>query len=160
MNMTPQQRLTASRRSIVQSMNRDRQEQMGDDLPEGSHASAAFGEHENFEGATNTTRSARQHSSGLNGLWRTVRRATSAWWRSHPAHLAVDVVHPMFEKYAQDHPLKLVSAAAVIGAAVVIAKPWRLISVTSVLIAAMRSTQMSSLVASFLTSPPERSRDR
>jgi hypothetical protein len=66
----------------------------------------------------------------------------------------------MFEKYAQDHPLKLVGAAAAVGAVMVIAKPWRLISVTGVLIAAMRSTQMSSLVASFLTSRPERSRDR
>ncbi len=160
MNMTPQQRLAASRRAIVQSMNRDRQEHMFDDFPEGSQANTGLGGHETFEGGTNSTRSAPQHSVGLNGLWRIVRRATSAWWRSHPAHLAVDVVHPMFEKYAQDHPLKLVSAAATIGAAVVIAKPWRLISVTGVLIAAMRSTQMSSLVASFLTSPPDRSRDR
>ncbi len=160
MSMTPQQRLAASRRAIVQSMNRDRQEHMNDDMAADSQAGTGLGGQESLEGAGHSTRSARTHSSGLNGLWRIVRRATSSWWRSHPAHLAVDVVHPMFEKYAQDHPLKLVGAAAAVGAVMVIAKPWRLISVTGVLIAAMRSTQMSSLVASFLTSPPERSRDK
>ena len=160
MSQTPQQRLAASRRAIVQSMNRDHQEQLSDDMLEDSRQSTGFGGQESFEGATNSARSAHRHTSGLNGLWRTVRRATSAWWRSHPAHLAVDVAHPMFEKYAHDHPLKLVGAAAAIGAVVVIVKPWRLISVTGVLIAAIRSTQMSSLLASFLTSPPERSRDR
>jgi hypothetical protein len=66
----------------------------------------------------------------------------------------------MFEKYARDNPLKLIGVAATVGAVVVIAKPWRLISVTGVLIAAMRSTQMSSLVASFLSSTSERPRER
>jgi hypothetical protein len=160
MNLTPQQRLAMSRRAIVQSMNRDRQEEhMNDDMPDGSSSRAANGEHEAFEGDSNSARSARHHPSGLKGLWRTVRRASSAWWRSHPAHLAADVCHPMFEKYARNNPLKLVGIAAAVGAVVVIAKPWRLISVTGVLIAAMRSTQMSSLVAAFLSSPPERPRE-
>jgi hypothetical protein len=160
MNLTPQQRLTASRRAIVQSMNRDRQEHLNDDMPDGSPSRTADNEQEAFDGGSNSTRSARHHSSGLKGLWRTARRASSAWWRSHPAHLAVDVCHPMFEKYARENPLKLVGVAAAVGAVVVIAKPWRLISVTGVLIAALRSTQMSSLVASFLSSTPERPRDR
>jgi len=159
MNLTPQQRLAASRRAIVQNMNRDRQEQTNDDMPYGSLSRTADdGAQRTFEGGSHSVRSARPHSSGLKGLWRTVRRASSAWWRSHPAHLAVDVCHPMFEKYARENPLKLVGVAAAVGAAVVIAKPWRLISVTSVLVAAMRSTQMSSLVASFLSSTSERPR--
>jgi hypothetical protein len=62
----------------------------------------------------------------------------------------------MLEKYARENPLKLVGVAAAVGAVVVIAKPWRLISITGVLITAMRSTQMSSLVASLLSSAPER----
>jgi len=121
MTMTPQQRLAASRRAIVQSMNRDRQEHMNDDMATDSQAGSGLGGQESFESAEHSTRSARTHSSGLNGLWRIARRATSTWWRSHPAHLAVDVVHPMFEKYAQDHPLKLVGAAAAVGAVMVIA---------------------------------------
>lgn len=159
MNLTPQQRLATSRRAIVQSMGRDRQENMNDDMPDGSSSRTTEGEQGVFEGASNSTRSAHLHSSGLKGLWRTVRRASSSWWRSHPAHLAVDVCHPMFEKYARENPLKLVGVAAAVGAVVVIAKPWRLISVTGVLIAALRSTQMSSLVASFLSPTPERPRE-
>ena len=68
MNMTPQQRLATSRRAIVQSMNRDRQEHMNADMPDDSPESAGCDRHENFERATNSTRSARTHASGLNGL--------------------------------------------------------------------------------------------
>ncbi len=157
MSLTPQQRLAASRRAIVQSMNRDHREHSQDEAPDGAPARPADAGNGSPTGAS---RSNRTHSSGLNGLWRSLRRTTSAWWRSHPACIAVDVVHPMVEKYAQAHPLKLIGMAAAVGAVVVIAKPWRLISVTGVLIAALRSTQMSSLIASFLSSPPTEPRDR
>ena len=156
MTLSPQQRLAATRRAIVQSMGRDREAHSSDDMPDVSQAETGFDGHATFKSAADSARSARRHSSGLNGLWRTVRRATSTWWRSHPAHLAVDVVHPVFEKYAQEHPLKLVGAAAAVGAVLVIAKPWRLISVTGLLMAALRSTQISSLIAPFLASQPER----
>ncbi len=157
MNLTPQQRLAASRRAIVQSMHRDQREHSHGDRPDGASAQAADAEDDPYVG---TSRSNRTHSSGLNGLWRSVRRTASAWWRSHPACLAVDVVHPMVEKYAQANPLKLIGLAAAVGAAVVVAKPWRLISITGVLVAALRSTQMSSLIASVLSSPPAAPRER
>ena len=144
MNLTPQQRLATSRRAIVQSMNQDRREHRND------------GGDKTFEDEANKHRLARQRPSGLNGLWRMVRRAASAWWQSHPAHLAMDVAHPMIEKYAQANPLKLLGLAAAVGAVVVIAKPWRLISVTGLVVAAFRSTQMSNLIASVLSSPPAR----
>jgi len=159
MNLTPQQRLATSRRAIVQSMHRDHQEHRSDDMPDSPTTHSDDGD-ETLEGESNSTRSARPHSSGLNGLWRTVRRTASTWWQSHPAHLAVDVVHPMIEKYAQANPLKLLGVAAAVGAVVVIAKPWRLISVTGLVVAAFRSTQMSSLIASVLSSPPARPQDR
>ena len=160
MNLTPQQRLATSRRAIVQSMHWDRQEHRSDDMSDSSSTHTADYGDETFEGGANSPRSARLRSSGLNGLWRTVRRTASTWWQSHPAHLALDVVHPMIEKYAQANPLKLIGVAATVGAVVVIAKPWRLISVTGLVVAAFRSTQMSSLIASVLSSPPARSQDR
>jgi hypothetical protein len=153
MNLTPQQRLIASRRAIVQSMNRDRRENRYD-----SASSDASAESEEA-GQSHAAGENRANSSGLNSLWRSVRRTASAWWRSNPACLAVDIVQPVVEKYAQANPLKLIGIAALAGAVVVIAKPWRLISVTAVLSAALRSTQMSSLIASFLYSPPDEQRD-
>lgn len=161
MNLTPQQRLAASRRAIVQSMNRDHHEHSHDETPDGAPSRFADEEPGASAGAP---RSNQKHSSGLNGLWRVARRTASRWWRSHPASLAVVVVQPMVENYARANPFKLIGMAAVAGAIVVTAKPWRLVSVTGVLIAAMRSTQMSSLIASVLSSPrdypSEEPRDR
>lgn len=157
MNLTPQQRLAASRRAIVQSMHRDQRTHNHGDMPNGASAQPTNEDDGNYASGS---RSNRAHSSGLNGLWRSVRRTASAWWRSQPASLAVDVVHPMVEKYAQANPLKLIGLAAAVGAAVVIAKPWRLISITGVLVATLRSTQMSSLIASVLSSPPAASHER
>ena len=161
MNLTPQQRLAASRRAIVQSMNRDHHEHSHDETPDGAPFRFADEEPGASAGAP---RSNQKHSSGLNGLWRVARRTASRWWRSHPASLAVVVVQPMVENYARANPFKLIGMAAVAGAIVVTAKPWRLVSVTGVLIAAMRSTQMSSLIASVLSSPrdypSEEPRDR
>lgn len=156
MNLTPQQRLAASRQAIVQSMGRDRHEHGHDEALE-----EVLSQHteEEYASSADASRSNRTHSSGLNGLWRAVRRATSAWWRSQPACLAVDVVQPVVERYAKANPLKLIGLSAAAGAVLVIAKPWRLISVTGVLIAALRSTQMSSLIASVLSSPPVEPRD-
>jgi hypothetical protein len=156
MNLAPQQRLAASRQAIVQSMGQDRREHRHDETLE-----EALSQHTEEDDASSAgaSRSNRTHSSGLNGLWRVVRRATSAWWRSHPACLAVDVVQPMVERYAKANPLKLIGLSAAAGAVLVIAKPWRLISVTGVLVAALRSTQMSSLIASVLSSPPAEPRD-
>ena len=157
MDLTPQQRLAASRRAIVQCMHRDQRENSQDDMAQGAPAQPADASHGSTASAS---RSNRKHSSGFNGLWRVARRTASGWWRSHPASLAVDVVQPMVENYARANPLKLIGIAAAAGALVVIAKPWRLISVTGVVVAALRSTQMSSLIASFLASPPTESQDR
>jgi len=157
MSLTPQQRLVASRRAIVQSMHRDHSEASQDDTFDGAPSKPASAGNGSSAGESHSHRT---HSSGLNGLWRSVRRSTSAWWRTHPACLAVDVVQPMVEKYARAKPLKLIGMAAAVGAVVVIAKPWRLISVTGVLVAAFRSTQMSRLIATVLSSPPVEPRDR
>lgn len=157
MSLTPQQRLATSRRAIVQSMHRDQTEHSHDNPSDDAPSRPANSEKAT---ATGASRSTRKHSSGFNGLWRVARRTASGWWRSHPASLAVDVVQPMIENYAHANPLKLVGLAAAAGALVVIVKPWRLISVTSVLVAALRSTQMSSLIAAFLSSSPTEPRDR
>jgi hypothetical protein len=157
MNLTPQQRLAASRRAIVQSMHRDQRQNSHDDTVQSAPAQPTEAGHASAAGAS---RSNRKHSSGFNGLWRVARRTASGWWRSHPASLAVDVVQPMVENYARANPLKLIGIAAAAGAFVVIAKPWRLISVTGVVVAALRSTQVSSLIASFLASPPTKTNDR
>lgn len=144
-------RLENSRRALMQNMMRNhsasgratRSEGGYDDDPAGTYASSA-------EAAA----AAGASSEGVKGLWRTLRRTARAWWRSHPAHLAVEVGQPILDKYAATHPLKLLAISAAVGGAVVLAKPWRLISLTGLLIAALRSTQVSGLVASLLSPEP------
>lgn len=81
------------------------------------------------------------------------RQGLRAWWRSQPAHLALELGQPVFEKYARAHPIKVLALSAGAGAVVVLARPWRLISVTGVLVAALKSAQLSSLASDVLRSP-------
>lgn len=152
------QRLEASRRALMHNMVRnrgDRGERGGgstaSDLPHGAyeadHASA-----DPYGSSADAAAAAGAAANGVKGLWRTLRRTARAWWRSHPAHLAVEVGEPLLSKYAAANPMKLLAVSALLGGAVIMAKPWRLISLTGLLIAALRSTPVSGLMASLLAS--------
>lgn len=144
-------RLEETRRALQQNMRRHHatsgrpssDEAEPDDEPAGAYDSSAA-----------AAAAAGASSEGVRGLWRTLRRTAKAWWRSHPAHLALEVGEPMLARYAESNPVKLLAISAAIGGAVVLAKPWRLISVTGLLIAALRSTQLSGLLATLLSPEP------
>ncbi len=149
------QRLEASRRALLHNMMRQR----GPAQPNGAYGAETdtYSDAEPagaYASSSEAAAAAGAASEGVKGLWRTLHRTAKAWWRSHPAHLAVEVGEPLLGKYAATNPLKLLAISAGLGAAVVLAKPWRLISVTGLLIAAMRSTQVSGLMASLLSSEP------
>lgn len=148
------QRLESSRRALLQNMTRHRSTSTGE--PDGPYGSAHEGGEPagTYASSADAAAAAGAASDGIKGLWRTLRRTAKAWWRSHPAHLAVEVGEPLLGKYAEANPIKLLAISALLGGAVVLAKPWRLISVTGLLIAALRSTQVSSLMASLLSSEP------
>ncbi|MDA7416023.1 hypothetical protein PGB34_06555 [Xenophilus arseniciresistens] len=55
------------------------------------------------------------------------------WWQHHPARDVVELGRPYLDRYAQKHPGKLVAYAAGAGAALWLAKPWRLLSTAAVL---------------------------
>lgn len=83
----------------------------------------------------------------LDGL----RYALGTWWRHHPAHMAVELAEPLLSRYAQRKPLQFLGIAAAAGAVVVLARPWKLISATGLLVALLKSSQLSSLVMSALS---------
>ncbi len=143
-------RLESSRRALMQNMLGHRPSGEGPDSAEARNSTATGA----YASSDQAAAAAGASSEGVKGLWRTLRRTAKAWWRSHPAHLAVEVGEPLLGKYAAANPKKLLAISAVLGGAVVLAKPWRLISVTGLLIAALRSTQMSGLLASLLSSEP------
>ena len=80
------------------------------------------------------------------GWFGPVRRAMGAWWRYHPAHMAVDLASPLLRNYARRKPLQLLGISAAAGAALALARPWRLISLTTLALALLKSSQLSSLV--------------
>lgn len=71
--------------------------------------------------------------------------AVRTWWRYHPAHMAVDLATPLMRGYARRKPVQMLAIAAGLGAALTLARPWRLISVTTLLVALLKSSQLSHL---------------
>ena len=83
-------------------------------------------------------------------LFRSIVQAAQAWWQHHPVQIAVDIGRPFLTNYARDKPIQLLAIAAGVGAAAVLVKPWRLVSVTGLAVAAFKSTKISSPLLSLL----------
>ncbi|MBK6008598.1 hypothetical protein JJB11_21055 [Ramlibacter ginsenosidimutans] len=71
--------------------------------------------------------------------------ALRTWWRYHPAHMAVDLAEPLLQKYAQRKPMQMLGVSFAAGALLMLARPWKLISVTTVIVALLKSSQLSNL---------------
>ena len=93
-------------------------------------------------------------------FWRKAREAGRRHWEDHPARLAVDLVAPLLSHWGRRHPLAFVGIAAAVGAALVMARPWKLMSATGVLVAALKSSNLASLAMSALAARRTASRDR
>lgn len=78
--------------------------------------------------------------------------AVRVWWRYHPASMALDVATPMLSSYARRKPVQFLGIAAAAGALFMFARPWKLISVTGLAVAVLKSSQVSALVMSALSS--------
>lgn len=128
--LTPQERLGLSRLALVNYMNQ------GD----GPRPNRLKADTDNAE-----------RSPSQNGIWHTVKRAARIWWRHHPAQIAIDLAKPVLGNYARDKPLQLLGIAAGAGAAVVLVRPWRLVSMTGLLFATIKSTEFSGLLLSLLS---------
>ena len=143
---TPLARLVASRKALVRQMARAAG-RPDTDLSNGS---------DELDKATIDT----TLNTELSGTWQILIQAVRAWWQHHPAHLAVDIGRPFLNKYAQDKPMQLLGIAAGVGAAVVLIKPWRLVSLTGLAVAAFKSTNLSSTLLSMLPRAAPRSNAR
>ena len=135
--LTPQARLAISRRAIVRHMHHD------DHNPENPHPSDPL----LFDAQTTES----------SGTWGIVKHAVRAWWQHHPVSAAFDLAEPLVSRYARDKPFKLLGIAAGAGVAIAVVKPWRLISLGGVLLAAMKSSDISSALFSILSPAPNES---
>ena len=72
------------------------------------------------------------------------------WWRKHPAQTAVALIEPGLQRYASRNPVRLVTYAAVAGCAIVLLKPWRLLSVGAVVTLLLKSSDIAGAVSTYL----------
>lgn len=140
-------RLERSRLAILEHVHRKeerRHRAMRDDEP-------SFGERMD---------QARAASGGRASWFEAFREAVESWWRYHPAHLAVDIARPALASFAARKPGQYVGVAAVAGAVVLLLRPWKLISVTGIVVALLKSPQMAGLIMSALSSSQNPRDDR
>ena len=86
------------------------------------------------------------------GWFALASHALRSWWRYHPAHLAVDLATPALSGYARRKPVQFLGIAAAAGAVFLLARPWKLISVTGVVVALLKSPQVAGLIMSAMSS--------
>lgn len=87
------------------------------------------------------------------GMLARARRASRAWWASHPVHDAVDFARPALEDYAEHKPYRLVGMAAGAGAALALLRAWRILPLTGVALALMKSSDLKATARSFAAAP-------
>ena len=139
-DLTPQERLAISRRAIVRNMTIGEKERHEDDVEARAIGDARV-------------------DGERGGNWALAKRALKSWWYHHPANLAIDVARPIIGQYAKEHPAKLIAIAFAAGAAAVVLKPWRLISIGSIALAAFKSSDVTNIVMSMLSHSSQQSQN-
>ena len=77
--------------------------------------------------------------------------AARAWWRHHPAQMAVEMATPALRSYMRRRPFQVLAVSAGVGALIVVTRPWRLISLTTLVVAIVKSSQLSGVVMSAIS---------
>ena len=140
--LTAQERLALSRRALVHQLRGGRPEPA---------VGESFGDGDG-NGGTNYDNEAYVGKGDRPGLldrfaWTSMaKRVGQRWWRRHPANTVGQLAQPLLEHYARQQPFKLVAIATAAGAVLVLVKPWRLLSVTAVIAAVMKTSDIAAVV--------------
>lgn len=89
------------------------------------------------------------------GMLARVRRAGRAWWNAHPVHDAVDFARPALQDYAEHKPYQLVGIAAGAGVALTLLRAWRILPLTGVALALVKSSDLKATARSFAAAPSD-----
>lgn len=133
--LTPQERLAISRKAILRHMNRLHPEELARD--------------NNDDAELNQDHAIGHSPQGKLSL---IKHALQIWWHRQPASMAVELSRPLLNEYARTHPFQLLGISAGAGAALVVLRPWRLISAGALLGTALKSSGLSSALFSMLAS--------
>ena len=155
-HLTPQQRLAISRRALVRQLNGGEDPRDARDAHDARYLAQDADddlEYAHHNPSTGTAPESRSHRRG--GVWGSVARSVAQrWWRRHPAHAVGQLARPLLEHYARKEPAKLMAAAAATGALLVLVRPWRLLSVTAVLAAVLKTSDVADVVNTLMQKTP------
>jgi hypothetical protein len=91
-----------------------------------------------------TQRAADEGAQG--GLWRGLMQA----WQNHPAALLVQALAPVLRQHTRQHPWQVLAISGLLGGAVVLLRPWRLLPLGALLMSAARAVPLSQLLSAWL----------
>lgn len=110
--------------------------------------------------AFSTDRSGRDGTPGAAaaGPWRgrfgLLGDAARTYWQDHPARFALELAAPGLSRCVQRQPVIFLAVSAAAGAVIFLARPWRLISLTGLAVAALRSRRLSGALMSAVYGQP------
>lgn len=131
-SLSAKQRLAISRYAITRHMSRGRVQ------PEGS---------DQGDEATEDPVLAQR------GTWGKLKFLARSWWRNHPANYALQLARPSIDDYAAKEPFKMVGMAAAVGAAAMVIKPWKILPLTALLLAPLKSSGFTSTAVALFAPP-------
>jgi hypothetical protein len=74
----------------------------------------------------------------------------SAWWDNHPLKVGTTIFAKSAEEFARQRPMQAIAIAAGTGAALVLFRPWRLISATALVATVLKSSNLAGVAVSML----------
>jgi hypothetical protein len=80
------------------------------------------------------------------GLWSWLLQA----WQNHPARLAVQALAPLLHERTRRHPWQVLALSGLLGGALVLLRPWRLLPMGALLMTAARTVPLSQLLSAWL----------
>ena len=80
-----------------------------------------------------------------------MKHVVRTWWRYHPAHMVVDLASPLMREYARQKPVQLLGISLAAGAVLTFARPWKLISVGTIIVALLKSGQLTHLITAAMS---------
>lgn len=74
-----------------------------------------------------------------------LQHAVRTWWRHHPAQMVVELATPLLREYARRKPVQLLGVSFAGGALLTMLRAWKWVSLTTILVALLKSSQLSQL---------------
>lgn len=162
--MTPAEKLALSRLAILEFLApKDHRKERDQEKARRAEAAAAEADNDNdndpeAEGSGGARAAdARKGSRWSRPRWLSSRWVSgmtgvaSSWWQRQPAQAAFEMLTPPLQSYMRRRPFQVLGLAAGVGVLIVVTRPWRLISLTTLVVAIVKSSQLSGVVMSALS---------